>query len=123
MVTIYLDKQVFSHLFKGSEEKYRRLRDQILEHRDEFIFMYSEGHILDLQKDTTDIKFKELDFIKSVVGNHCLVYRSPHIQVATIEPAKAFEDRPDFFDTKWIEFENVTFAYKKGKEVLKEVCV
>ena len=103
MVTIYLDKQVFSHLFKGNEEKYRQLREKIYKHRDEFIFLYSEGHILDLQNDTTDIKFKELEFIKSIVGNHCLIYHSPYIQVATIEPAKAFEDRPDFFDTKWIE--------------------
>ena len=122
MVTIYLDKQVFSHLFKGSKEKYRRLRDQILEHRDEFIFMYSEGHILDLQKDTTDIKFKELDFIKSVVGNHCLVYRSPHIQVATIEPAKAFEDRPDFFDTKWIEDLDWENLIEEQKEVLCNIA-
>ena len=46
MVTIYLEKQVFSHLFKGNEEKYRQLREKIYKHRDEFIFLYSEGHIL-----------------------------------------------------------------------------
>lgn len=122
MVTIYLDKQVFSHLFKGNEEKYRHLREKIYRHRDEFIFLYSEGHILDLQKDTTDIKFKELDFIKSIVGNHCLVYRSPHIQVATIEPQTAFEGRPDFFDTKWIEELDWDNLIEEQKEILCNIA-
>ena len=38
MVTIYLDKQVFSHLFNSREEKYSLLREKILSHKDEFIF-------------------------------------------------------------------------------------
>ena len=38
MVTIYFDKQLFSHLFKSQEEKYLVLREKILSHRDEFIF-------------------------------------------------------------------------------------
>ena len=32
MVTIYLDKQVFSYLFKVSNEKYAALREEILSH-------------------------------------------------------------------------------------------
>lgn len=32
MVTIYLDKQVFSYLFKASNEKYDALREKILSH-------------------------------------------------------------------------------------------
>ena len=39
MVTIYLDKQVFSYLFKASNEKYAALREKILSHKDEFIFL------------------------------------------------------------------------------------
>ena len=38
MITIYLDKQVFSHLFNAREEKYSLLRNKILSHKDEFIF-------------------------------------------------------------------------------------
>lgn len=34
MVTIYLDKQVFSHLFNSREEKYSLLREKILSHKD-----------------------------------------------------------------------------------------
>lgn len=55
MVTIYFDKQLFSHLFKSQEEKYLVLREKILSHRDEFIFTYSNAHLFDLQQDTTDI--------------------------------------------------------------------
>lgn len=42
MVTIYFDKQLFSHLFKSQEEKYLVLREKILSHRDEFIFTSSK---------------------------------------------------------------------------------
>lgn len=49
MVTIYLDKQVFSYLFKAKDKKYALLREKILSHRDEFIFFYSNGHLFDLQ--------------------------------------------------------------------------
>lgn len=47
MVTIYFDKQLFSHLFNAQEEKYRVLREKILSHRDEFKCSYirsSTGH-------------------------------------------------------------------------------
>ena len=57
MVTIYFDKQLFSHLFKSQGEKYHVLREKILSHRDEFIFLYSNAHLFDLQHDTTDIKW------------------------------------------------------------------
>lgn len=50
MITIYLDKQVFSHLFNAREEKYSLLRDKILSHKDEFIFFYSNAHLFDLQE-------------------------------------------------------------------------
>ena len=54
MITIYLDKQVFSHLFNAREEKYSLLREKILSHKDEFIFFYSNAHLFDLQDDKTD---------------------------------------------------------------------
>ena len=60
MVTIYFDKQVFSHLFKTKDEKYIALREKILSHKDEFIFLYSNAHLLDLQNDTTDTKYAEM---------------------------------------------------------------
>ncbi|WP_077152586.1 hypothetical protein [Bacteroides bouchesdurhonensis] len=69
MVTIYLDKQLFSHLFKAEEKKYSVLREKILSHKDEFIFFYSDAHLHDLQQDTTDIKYEEMDFSQIKADN------------------------------------------------------
>lgn len=103
MVTIYLDKQILSYLYNGEDEKYRQLTDKILEHRDEFIFLYSDAHLLDLQNDKTDVKYEELKFIKSLVGNHRLIYVSPNIQVASMDPEEAFQKMPQIFSDEWIE--------------------
>ena len=73
MVTIYFDKQLFSYLFNAKEEKYIILRDKILSHKDDFVFLFSDAHLLDLQQDSTDIKYKEMDFMQSVVGENCLI--------------------------------------------------
>ncbi len=54
MVTIYFDTHVFSHLYKCQEEKFHVLRRKILEHKDEFIFLYSDAHLQDLYNDSTD---------------------------------------------------------------------
>ena len=58
MITIYLDKQIFSYLFNAKEgDKYTLLREKILSHKDEFIFFYSNAHLFDLQNDLTDCKY------------------------------------------------------------------
>lgn len=61
MVTIYLDKQVFSHLFNAKEEKYSLLREKILSHKDE-LFSSTQAHLFDLQDDKTDIKYTEMEY-------------------------------------------------------------
>ena len=74
MVTIYLDKQVFSHLFNAKEEKYSLLHEKILSHKDEFIFFYSNAHLFDLQDDKTDIKYTEMECMQSIVSGYHLIY-------------------------------------------------
>ena len=81
MVTIYLDKQVFSHLFNVREEKYLLLREKILSHKDEFLFFYSNAHLFDLQDDKTDIKYAEMEFMQSIVGENRLIYESNKLEV------------------------------------------
>ena len=81
MITIYLDKQVFSHLFNEREEKYSLLRDKILSHKDEFIFFYSNAHLFDLQDDKTDIKYAEMEFMQSIVDGNRLIYEFPRQEV------------------------------------------
>lgn len=89
MVTIYFDKQVFSYLFKAREEKYVRLREKILLHKEEFIFLYSAGHLMDLSNDKSEIKYAEMDFMHSIVDENFLIFDSG-IKVCKMLPINAF---------------------------------
>lgn len=103
MVTIYLDKQLFSHLFKAEEKKYSVLREKILSHKDKFIFFYSNAHLHDLQQDTTDIKYEEMDFIQSIVDGNHLIYEVPNIVVAKETPRLAFNNVAKVGDlNRWV---------------------
>ncbi len=103
MVTIYLDKQVFSHLFNAREEKYARLREKILSHKDEFIFFYSNAHLFDLQDDKTDIKYSEMEFMQSIVDGNRLIYEPPKQEVMKQSPRDAFETIGKIGDFSWLE--------------------
>ena len=102
MVTIYFDKQLFSHLFKSQEEKYLVLREKILSHRDEFIFTYSNAHLFDLQQDTTDIKYDEMDFMQSIVDGNHIFYEYPNIGVTKESPRSAFSNAAKADDFSWL---------------------
>ena len=75
MITIYFDTHVFSHLYKGQEEKFQVLRRKILEHKDEFIFLYSDAHLQDLYNDPTDTKYREMEFMKEIVNEYHIAYK------------------------------------------------
>ena len=90
MITIYLDKQVFSHLFNAREEKYSLLREKILSHKDEFIFFYSNAHLFDLQDDKTNIKYAEMDFMQTIVDGNRLIYEDAKQVVMKQSPRDAF---------------------------------
>ena len=102
MVTIYLDKQVFSHLFNVREEKYRLLREKILSHKDEFLFFYSNAHLFDLQDDKTDIKYAVMIFMQSIVGENRLIYESNKLEVMNESPRKDFETIVKVEDFSWL---------------------
>ena len=91
MVTIYLDKQVFSHLFNARNEKYSLLREKICSHKNEFIFFYSNAHLFDLQDDKTNIKYAEMEFMQTIVEGNRLIYESSIQQVMKQSPRDAFE--------------------------------
>ena len=103
MVTIYLDKQVFSHLFNAKDEKFCRLREKILSHKDEFIFFYSDGHLFDLQNDLTDCKYAEMEFMQSIVDGNRLIYETPKQEVMKQSPREAFETIGKFGDFSWLD--------------------
>jgi hypothetical protein len=103
MVTIYLDKQVFSYLFKAKDKKYALLREKILSHRDEFIFFYSNGHLFDLQNDQTSIKYAEMEFMQSIVDGNRLIYEDSKRIVLKQAPHDAFESLGKIGDFSWLE--------------------
>lgn len=103
MVTIYLDKQVFSYLFKAKDKKYALLREKILSHRDEFIFFYSNGHLFDLQNDQTSIKYAEMEFMQSIVDGNRLIYEDSKRIVLKQAPHDVFESLGKIGDFSWLE--------------------
>lgn len=103
MVTIYFDTHVFSHLHKGQEEKFQILRRKILEHKDEFIFLYSDAHLQDLFNDSTDTKYRELEFMKDIVNEYHITYNAPIIQVDLETPYDRFQSIKPIEDTTWID--------------------
>ena len=104
MITIYLDKLVFSYLFKAKEgDKYALLRDKILSHKDEFIFFYSNAHLFDLQNDQTPKKYDEMEFIQTIVDGNRLIYETPKQEVMKQSPREAFETIGKFGDFSWLD--------------------
>ncbi len=103
MVTIYLDKQVFSHLFNARNEKYSLLHEKICSHKNEFIFFYSNAHLFDLQDDKTNIKYAEMEFMQTIVEGNRLIYESSIQQVMKQSPRDAFETVGKVGDFSWLD--------------------
>ena len=109
MVTIYFDKQVFSHLRNAKEEKYVKLYEKISSHKDEFIFLFSNAHLFDLKQDKTEIKYGEMEFIQSIVDSNRMVYdkheedEQPYLMVYKESPLSAFDRVGEMGDSSWIE--------------------
>lgn len=121
MVTIYLDKQVFSHLFKEREEKYSLLREKILSHKDEFIFFYSNAHLFDLQDDETDIKYSEMDFMQSIVVGNRLIYENSRQEVMKLAPCDAFETIGKIDDFSWLENFDVSQITEEQRNIINNI--
>ena len=121
MITIYLDKQVFSYLFNVREEKYSLLREKILSHKDEFIFLYSNAHLFDLQDDKTDIKYAEMEFMQSIVGENRLIYESNKLEVLKQSPRKAFETIGKVGDFSWLENFNFSQITEEQRNAINNI--
>ena len=124
MITIYLDKNVFSHLSKAIEDKYSILRDKILSHKDEFIFLYSNAHLSDLKSDNTDIKYNEMEFIQSIVDGNHMVYESSGLKVLYESPKSVFDnmDGVDDFNPENIDLSKFTDEQKRVIYNVFDIC-
>ena len=124
MVTIYLDKQVFSHLFNAKEEKYSLLREKILSHKDEFIFFYSNAHLFDLQDDKTDIKYTEMEYMQSIVSGYHLIYENHKQEVIKQSPRNAFETIGKIEDFSWPDLKVWEKSHRMSSNIsLVKICV
>lgn len=104
MVTIYLDKQIFSYLFKSNEAKYKTLKEKILSHKDDFIFLYSDAHLLDLQKDETEQKFAEMEFMQEIVDSNRLILDGRKVDIVKDAPKDLFDTLNKVGDIDTIDF-------------------
>jgi hypothetical protein len=102
---VYFDKQIYSNLFKLNQEKYITLSKKI-EQRN-FIICYSHALLLDLKNDKTDFKYKELDFIESLVNDNYISYHALNKVTSAYlaKPREAFEDVEN--ETTEIDFEEI----------------
>lgn len=127
MVTIYFDKQVFSHLRNAKQEKHVRLLEKILSHKSEFIFLYSNALLFDLQQDKTDTKYAELEFIHSIVDNNYLTFDQcnendiPNIMVFNESPCIAFDKTIKLGDFSWLEDFDFSKLTKEQNNCIRNV--
>ncbi len=108
MVTIYLDKQIFSYLLKSNEAKYKALKEKILSHKHDFIFLYSDAHLLDLQKDKTEQKFAEMKFMQEIVESNRLIYNDLKINLIKNTPEEIFNTLREVDKIDAIDFSKLT---------------
>ena len=94
MERIYFDKQIFSHLFKGENTIYQSFLKELYSNKEHFLYCYSHGHLLDLKNDRTDIKYKELEFMETLVGDNYLSYHAIEKRTSCylVTPTQAFRD-------------------------------
>ena len=127
MVTIYFDKQVFSHLRNAKEEKYVKLYEKILLHKNEFIFLFSNAHLFDLKQDKTDIKFAEMEFIQSIVDSNRMVYDKteeedqPYLKVFKESQLSAFDEVGELGDFSWIEKIELSQLTEEQRNVINNI--
>lgn len=91
---IYLDKQIFSHLFKQEKSQYINLLRKLYDYKSNGIFCYSHAHLLDLKNDKTDIKYDELKFMETLVDDNYLSYHAidKYTSCYLVNPLEAFAD-------------------------------
>lgn len=121
MTTIYFDKQVFSYLFSAKDEKYIRLREKIASHKEDFIFCYSNAHLFDLQDDRTDIKFKEMEFMQSIVDGNRLIYEDGRISLYNHKPNEVFNNVVTIGDLSWLDSIDFSLFSKEDINVINNI--
>ncbi len=130
MQRIYFDKQIFSHLYNGKDDIYKNLLSELLKYKDDFLYCFSHAHMLDLKNDKTEIKFKELEFMETLVDDNYLSYHAIEKRTSCYlatptetfkgnenEEKLSFENVFDTIDTSYLTNEQKV-QFQKAKEIL-----
>lgn len=129
MFRIYLDKQIYSHLFKQEKREYIDLLEKIKRHKNDFLFCYSHALLLDLKNDKSEIKYEELNFIETIVGDNYLSYHfnEKNTSCYLTKPKDAFEsinseeEKIDFSNIFDIEHKYLTEEQKEQLQSAKKL--
>lgn len=122
MERIYFDKQIFSYLFKATSPTYTKFLEDLYANDDNFTFCFSHAHLLDLKNDKTEIKYKELEFIETLVKDNYLTYDSTQKNAFCFiaKPLEAFRDievdEPPFSLSNFFKDIDLSFATQEQKE-------
>lgn len=91
MVTIYFDKQLFSHL------------------------------LFDLQQDMTDIKYEEMDFMQTIVDGNHIFFENPNIMVGKETPRSVFDNIAAMDDFSWLANFDLSQITNEQRDVINNI--
>lgn len=124
MHRVYIDSNIFRYLRKRETPFYSVLFQNLIKYSDRLIYYFSHAHMLDLERDKTDLKYDDLEFMETFVKSNYLFQshggKFVNVQIAT--PKEAFnglgEVRPfvEYFNLEEI-FEDELF--KDSPEIMK----
>lgn len=97
------------------------MREKILSHKDDFIFFYSNAHLFDLQDDKTNIKYKEMEFMQSIVDGNHLIYDGDKLVVLKQSPYDSFKAIGNINDLSWLENMDISKITGEQRKVLNNI--
>ena len=104
MARIYFDSNVFSNLRNRNQEKFIALSEAIAKYKDNLVFFFSHAHIRDKTNDTTNFKFEDFEYMKTLVGNNYLSYHALEKRTSyyLATPKEVFEDEDALLDVNFV---------------------
>lgn len=96
MIKIYIDTNVFSFLKRQENNHYLT---EILKLKENCIFYFSDAHILDMFRDTSDKKIDDLLFFEKIVDDNCLRFNiiESNIMFESISPINLYNSKVEYY--------------------------
>lgn len=93
MIRIYLDSNIYRFIKKDNTDLYQKLGKDLTKYGDRLIYYYSHAHLLDLKRDTTNMKYEDLRFMEKFVGTNYLTleWKESFVSPQIATPREAFE--------------------------------